>query len=82
MDRPLKKFRSLYNKSAAYATVDYAKSSGYEVKKIYCDVEYVRNPIGFPVDLTPSIPLVLMARKYNLDSIGFGIVLESAYRWP
>ena len=80
MDRPLKKFRSLYNKSAAYATVDYAKSSGYEVKKIYCDVEYVRNPIGFPVDLTPSIPLVLMARKYNLDSIGFGTVLESAYR--
>ncbi|MDA9722575.1 DUF6395 domain-containing protein, partial [Euryarchaeota archaeon] len=80
MDRPLKKFRSLYNKSAAYATLDYAIKSGYEVKKIYCDVEYVRNPIGFPVDLTPSIPLVLMAEKYKIDSIGFGTVLESAYR--
>lgn len=80
MDRPLKKFRSLYNKSAAYATVDYALRSGYDVKKIYCDVEYVRNPIGFPVDLTPSIPLILMAGKYKIDSIGFGTVLESAYR--
>ncbi len=80
LDRPLKFGRSLYNKSAAYATIEHAKSEGYEVKKIDCDLEYIRSPIGFPTDLATSVPLVLMAAKENLDSVAFGTVLESAYR--
>ena len=80
LDRPLKFGRSLYNKSAAYATIEHAKSEGYEVKKIDCDLEYIRTPIGFPTDLATSVPLVLMAAKENLDSVAFGTVLESAYR--
>ena len=80
LDRPLKFGRSLYNKSAAYATIEHAKSEGYEVKKINCDLEYIRSPIGFPTDLATSVPLVLMAAKENLDSVAFGTVLESAYR--
>ena len=80
MDRPLKIGRSLYNKSAAYATIEHAISEGYDVKKVKCDLEYVRSPIGFPTDLAPSVPLVLMAAKENLDCIAFGTVLESAFR--
>ena len=80
LDRPLKFARSLYNKSAAYATIEHAKSEGYEVKKIHCDLEYIRSPIGFPTDLATSVPLILMAAKENLDSVAFGTVLESAYR--
>ena len=80
LDRPLKFRRSLYNKSAAYATIGHAKSEGYEVKKIDCDLEYIRSPIGFPTDLATSVPLILMAAKENLDSVAFGTVLESAYR--
>ena len=38
LDRPLKFGRSLYNKSAAYATIEHAKSEGYEVKKIDCEL--------------------------------------------
>ena len=80
LDRPLKFGRSLYNKSAAYATIEHAKSEGYEVKKIDCDLEYIRSPIGFPTDLATSVPLILMAAKENLNSVAFGTVLESAYR--
>lgn len=80
MDRPLKIGRSLYNKSAAYATIEHAISEGYDVRKVKCDLEYVRSPIGFPTDLAPSVPLVLMAAKENLDCIAFGTVLESAFR--
>ena len=80
MDRPLKTGKSLYNKSAAYATIDHAISEGYDVRKIGCDLEYIRSPIGFPTDLAPSVPLLLMAAKENLDSVAFGTVLESAFR--
>ena len=69
MDRPLKLGKSFYNKSAAYATIEHARSEGYDVRKVGCDLEYIRSPIGFPTDLAPSVPLVLMAAKENLDSV-------------
>ena len=80
MDRPLKIGKSLYNKSAAYATIEHAIREGYDVRKVGCDLEYIRSPIGFPTDLAPSVPLILMAAKENLDSVAFGTVLESAFR--
>ena len=80
MDRPLKTGRSLYNKSAAYATIDHAVSQGYDVRKVGCDLEYIRSPIGFPTDLATSVPLILIAAKENIDSVAFGTVLESAFR--
>jgi hypothetical protein len=80
MDRPLKEKASLYNKSAAYATIEHAKSQGHDVRIIRCDLEYLRTPIGFPSDLAPAIPLILMASLNNIDSIAYGTVLESAYR--
>ena len=47
MDRPLKRKASMYNKSAAYATIKHAQQEGFEVMKLQCDVEYVRQPLGF-----------------------------------
>ncbi len=80
MDRPLKKKVSMYNKTAAYATIKHAKKCGFEVHALECDVEYVRQPLGFPTDLVPSIPIIALASSHNIDSIAFGTVMESAYR--
>jgi hypothetical protein len=43
-------------------------------------VEYIRQPLGFPTDLVPSIPILALASSHNIDSIAFGTVMESAYR--
>ena len=80
LDRPLKLKASLYNKSAAYATINYARSIGHEVKSVNCNLEYLRTPVGFPSDLAPAVPLILLSSFNNVDSIAFGTVLESAYR--
>ena len=80
MDRPIVKGVSLYNKSAAYATINHAKSVGYDVRIVESDFEYIRSPIGFPNDLSPAIPLILSCSMHGIDSIAFGTVLESAYR--
>ena len=80
MDRPLKKKASMYNKSAAMATITFAKKSGYDVLSLQCDVEYVREPLGFPTDLVPAIPILALAASYNIDAVAFGTVMESAYR--
>lgn len=80
MDRPLKKKASMYNKSAAYATIKHAKDCGFDTLSLECDVEYVRKPLGFPTDLVPSIPIIALASSHNIDCIAFGTVMESAYR--
>tara|TARA_Y100000766_G_scaffold283037_1_gene297690 strand:+ start:6652 stop:7902 length:1251 start_codon:yes stop_codon:yes gene_type:complete len=80
LNRPLKKKASMYNKSAALATVSFAKKSGYDVLSLECDVEYVREPLGFATDLVPSIPILALAASHNVDAVAFGTVMESAYR--
>ncbi len=80
LDRPFKAKTSLYNKTAAYATLDHARALGYDAKKINCNLEYIRSPLGFPSDLAPAVPLILLASELNIDSIAFGTVLESAFR--
>jgi len=80
MDRPIRKKTSIYNKTAAYATIAYAQKQGHEMHSISCDVEYLRQPLGFPTDLVPSLPLLAIAQQRSIDSIAFGTVMESAYR--
>ena len=80
MDRPIRKKTSIYNKTAAYATIAYAQKHGHEMHSISCDVEYLRQPLGFPTDLVPSLPLLAIAQQRSIDSIAFGTVMESAYR--
>ena len=78
LDRPLKS-KSLYRKDAAHKACLEISNLGFDLHMIVCDLEYVRNPVGFPVDVANSVPIVLMAGYLNLDCIGFGTILESTY---
>jgi hypothetical protein len=44
------------------------------------DLEFVRYPVGFPVDVANAIPALLLADREGFDSIAFGTVFESAYQ--
>jgi hypothetical protein len=46
---------------------------------IDCDLEYLREPVGFPSDLAHAIPLILLSESMGIGSIAFGTILESAY---
>jgi hypothetical protein len=81
LDRPKRlMIRSLYDKSAPLAILDYAESQGYDVFRVNCDVEYIRNPVGFPVDLAAGIPAIAIASILGYSSVAFGTVMESAFR--
>ena len=83
LDRPQLTERTLYNKSAANATMDFAEKSGFEVHKTYCDVEHLRNPVGFPVyegPISSSVTAVAIASQRNIDCIAFGMVMEASYK--
>ena len=78
MDRPLTG-SSLYNKDAAYRSCLEVSRLGYDMKIIESDLEYVRDPVGFPVDVANSVPAILMADYLKLDSIAFGTIMEATY---
>lgn len=80
LDRPVLEKKSMYNKSAALATLSFLEAIQIPNISITTDVEYIRNPIGFPTDLASGIPVIALATQLNFDSIGFGTVMESAYR--
>ena len=69
----------MYNKSAAYATIKHAQQEGFEVMKLQCDVEYVRQPLGF-LQIWSLNSNLCLAASHNIDSVAFGTVMESAYR--
>ena len=78
MNRPLNG-KTLYNPEAALTSCKLLKELGFDAKIVDCDVEYMRNPVGFPTDLSHSIPAILLADYLMLDSISFGTVMESAF---
>lgn len=78
LDRPLTG-SSLYNKDAAYRSCLEVSRLGYDMKIIECDLEYVRDPVGFPVDVANSVPAILMADYLKLDSMAFGTIMEATY---
>ena len=80
LDRPDMGKRTIYDKSAAKHTMEFASNNGYEVYKIYCDVEHLRSPVGFPVDLSSGIAAIAVSSLTGGDSIAYGMVMESAYR--
>jgi len=80
LDRPHRAKKTLYNKSAAKATLAFLESKGIPNIAISTDVEFIRNPVGFPTDLATSIPVLALASNFQFDSVGFGTVMESAYR--
>jgi len=78
MLRPGRK-KSLYNPEAALESCNLLSEIGYDVRIVECDVEYLRNPVGFPTDLAHAIPAILLADELSIDALSFGTVLESAF---
>lgn len=70
---------SVYNKESAYYAYDTLKNEGRSIYIAATNFEYVRNPVGFPVDLACCIPALLLSDYDNIDSIATGMILESAY---
>jgi len=80
LDRPVRAKTTLYNKSAAKATLAFLEARDIPNISVTTDVEFIRNPIGFPTDLAAGIPAIALATHLNFDSIGYGTIMESAYR--
>ena len=78
MNRPMSK-NSIYDSDAPLKNCELLKQMGYDVKIVNCDLEYLRDPVGFPSDIAHAIPLILLAERLGLGSIAFGTILESAY---
>lgn len=71
--------RSLYDSDAALESCRQLRNLGFPVHIIESDFEYLRDPIGFPTDLSVSSPIILLAGTKGYSSVAFGTILESAY---
>ncbi len=69
-----------YDKSAALHACRQLADRGRLVRVVQSDMEFIREPYGFPHDLANAIPAILSADRDRLDSIGWGAILESTYR--
>ena len=58
--------QTLYCKDNIYLTLDLIINSGYHVNVIHSDMEYLREPVGFPIDIACGIPNILLSDFYNL----------------
>ncbi len=72
--------KSLYDKDAAHYSCEYLRNIGRSVYMLQSDLEYIREPVGFPVDIANAVPILLLADYIDIDSIAFGTIMESAYR--
>lgn len=69
---------SLY-KNFVLEAIGRVREFGLEARTVHCNVQSVRSPFGFPIDVACSIPCIVNAASYSLDSIAFGSILESTY---
>ena len=53
--------------------------SGYDIRIVDSNLEFVRDPVGFPTDLAHAVPIVLMANSLEIGSVSFGTIMESGY---
>lgn len=78
LNRPLRE-GTQYNSEAPLAVCQRLRECGYGTIVIDSDLEYIRDPVGFPTDLAHSIPAILLSRSIGINSISFGTVMESGY---
>ncbi len=78
LNRPMEP-DSHYDSHAPLEICNMLAKSGYEVQIVNSNLEYIRNPVGFPTDLANAIPALLLSEHLELDCIAFGTVLESGY---
>lgn len=70
---------SNYRTDFARHAVGELRRQGLDIITIDSDLEFTRQPAGVPVDWANAVPAILLADEYNLSSIAWGLVLESAY---
>lgn len=70
---------SRFRSEAALAAVEAAGRLGRTTQVVPTDLEFLRRPFGFPVDIANAVPALLLADLRHYDSIAFGTVMESAY---
>ena len=70
---------SKYDADAPLKICKILADSGFDVKVVETNLEFVRKPTGFPTDLANGIPALLLSGHLGIDSIAFGTVMESAY---
>ena len=78
MNRPMRE-NSMYDSDAPIKNCELLRQIGYDVRIIGSDLEFLREPVGFPSDLAHAIPLILLSGEMGIGSIAFGTILESAY---
>ncbi|GAB4074218.1 hypothetical protein GCM10028778_17210 [Barrientosiimonas marina] len=71
---------TLLNQEAAHYACDAMADMGKNVHKIKTDMPYIRKPVGFNTYLTDSVPALLLADYYGLDTTGHGQTLEIGYQ--
>ena len=64
--------KSIYCKDNIYLTLDLLINNDYSVNIIQSDMEYLRDPVGFPIDIGCGIANILLADTLNIDSIAYG----------
>ncbi|MFB5265598.1 DUF6395 domain-containing protein [Paenibacillus enshidis] len=72
--------KTMYNKEAALLACNTLRNEGRNVFIIKSNLEYVREPVGFPVDIANAVPALLLSDYAGLDSIAWGTVMDSAYQ--
>lgn len=72
--------KSLYDPEAAHYACQFLKEEGRDLYMVQSDLEYVRQPVGFPVSEANAVPALLLSDYIGLDSIAFGTIMEAAYR--
>lgn len=73
-------WKGLYSKAAAHHACEELSREGYLVRQVGTDLEFMRQPVGFPDDLSNIIPALCFADRDGVDAIGWGAILESTYR--
>lgn len=71
---------SMYSKDAPYKACTTIREMGRVVYNIATDFEYVRDPVGFPVDVACAIPGLLLSEYAHVNSVALGMIMETAYR--
>lgn len=78
--KPVGESKSLYRDDAPLHAIEQMNAAGRETYKVTSNLEWLRDPVGFGVDPSPAVPLILLADYFNLDAIAFGTIAEAAYR--
>ncbi len=72
--------KTLYKPEAAIASCEAVRKTGRKVHMVETNLEYGRSPVGFPCDYANASPAIIHADTFDLRSVNFGMILESACR--